>query len=121
MSTVQDTHRQTLRTDIPSMAQFLQQSLGQRLVAYACGIKDPKAVGRYARSQGGTPRDQTTRRIRELYLVAQILVRSETPDTIRGWMIGWNPQLDEAPVELLHRDDPRPVIRAAEQFVAESS
>lgn len=106
------------------MALFLQQVLGQRLVAYACGIKDPKAIGRYAKetSAGGQkPHDRTRKRLHDLYLVTQILVRSETPETIRGWMIGWNPQLDQAPIELLHAEDPGPVIRAAEQFVAESS
>lgn len=94
----------------------LQETLGQKLTAFAVGIKDPKAIGKYA--TGRQPRADTEARLRDLYRVTRLLLSEETPSTVRAWMIGANPQLnDEAPIEALHERCTAPVMRAAEAFV----
>jgi hypothetical protein len=102
-----------MRTDIASIAARLQEVLGQRIVAYAVGVKDPRSVGRYARGDQ-KPHEETDQRLRQLHAIAQMLLTRETPETVRAWMLGANPLLeDRAPVELLHADDHPPVERTA--------
>jgi hypothetical protein len=56
--------------------------------------------------------------MRDVYCVVQLLLTCETPGTVRAWLIGTNPQLnDEAPVEVLHHDQPGRALRAAKAFV----
>lgn len=106
-------HREAMRADIPSIAGRLQDMLGQRITAYAIGIKDPRAVGQYARDLQ-QPREETKQRLRNLYEITQVLVSRETPETVRAWMVGAHPLLENrAPVELLHADNHPPVERTA--------
>lgn len=87
--------------------------LGQRITAYAVGIRDPRSIGRYARSEQA-PRSETAQRLRHLFEITQVLLARETPETVRAWMVGSHPLLDDrAPVELLHEDDHPPVDRTA--------
>ena len=117
MSIVDQIHRTALREDIANVAQALQETVGQRLVAYAVGVRNPKLVGRWARGEH-VPRGVNDRRLRELFRVVMLLVEAgETAATVRAWLIGANPQLeDRAPIEVLHEGDPAPVLRAAESF-----
>jgi len=118
MTTVEQIHRQATREKIDVVCQVLQESLGQRLAAYGAEIKDPKQIGRYAKGADRRPNATTEGRLREVYKVVQLLLTAETPETVRAWMIGSNPQLnDEAPIEVLHRNQPGRAIRAAESFV----
>ena len=111
-------HRDAMRTDIASIAERLQDVLGQRLTAYAVGVRDPKSIGRYAKGphaeSGQKPRDDTDYRLRQLYQIVQMLVAQETSETVRAWFLGANPLLeDRSPIELLHEDDSFPVERTA--------
>lgn len=116
MTTAEQVHRLAVAQDPSTIAQSLQETLGQRLTAYAIGIRDPKAIGKYA--QGRHPRTDTEARLRNLFQVVRLLLDRESAATVRAWMIGANPQLDdEAPIELLHQGRPQAVLRAAEAFV----
>jgi hypothetical protein len=116
MTTLEQVHRLAISQDVATLAQSLQETLGQRLVAYAVGIRDPKAIGKYAR--GRAPRADTEARLRDLFQVTRLLLGRESAATARAWMIGANPQLeDQAPIELLHNRQLGPVLRAAEAFV----
>jgi len=113
MTGVEQARRDATRLPIDSIAQKLQETLGQRLTAFAVASSDPKAIGRYATGRQ-KPRDDTTARLRDLYVVTQILLARETAETVRAWMIGSNPLLeDRAPIELLHEDAGSSVRRAA--------
>lgn len=116
MSTMERAHAQAMRVELATVAQFLQETLGQRIVAVVAGLKDPKTIGRYAR--GEEPRsDEVERRLRALYQVAQILLERETDRTVRAWMMGANPQLDdESPLERMHVGDFKSVFDAARAF-----
>lgn len=116
MTTMEQVHRLAVSEEIAVVAQSLQETLGQKLTAFAVGIKDPKAIGKYA--TGRRPRADTEARLRDLYRVTRLLLSEETPSTVRAWMIGANPQLnDEAPIAALHERRTAPVMRAAEAFV----
>ena len=113
---LEQAHRHAIRQEVRKIAQVLQETLGQKLTAYAVGVKDPKAIGRYAK---GTqePREGTERRLRDVYQIVKLLSGVEAPATIRAWMIGMNPQLgDEAPIESLHQADNASVLHAADNF-----
>lgn len=116
--TVRETaHREAMRADISTVAERLQEVLGQQIAAYAVGVKDPRSIGKYGRGEV-KPKAPVANRLRHLYAVTQILMTRETAETVRAWMVGANPLLEErAPVELLHAAEHEPVKRAA---VAES-
>lgn len=115
-TTIEQVHRLAVSEEIATVAQSLQETLGQRLVAFAVGIKDPKAIGKYA--TGRHPRADTEARLRDLYRITRLLLSEETPATTRAWMIGANPQLEDvAPIEALHERRTAAVMRAAEAFV----
>lgn len=110
------THRLATKQDIHTVARLLQETLGQRLTAYCVGVSQPKQVGSWA--SGQTPREDAERRLRHLYEVVATLQPKESDATIRAWLLGANPQLnDEAPADGLHEQDAKAVIRAARAFV----
>ena len=109
-------YQESVREEPARIAQFLQETLGQKLTAYAVGVRDPRAIGHYTR--GREPHDDTLVRLRDLFEITRLLVAHESPATVRAWMIGSNPQLgDYAPIELLHDDDVEPVFTAADAFL----
>jgi hypothetical protein len=139
MNMRQQAHDEAMRLPVGSIANKLQDTLGQQITAYAIGLKDPRTIGKYARGEVKRPAETTTARLRHLYVITQILLTRETPETIRAWMIGANPLLeDRPPVVLLHEENDetvegaaqiaagspvvatcgyRPVVEAAEAFV----
>ncbi len=128
-------HREATRLPVAKVAEKLQNVLGQQLTAFAIGVRDPRTIGKYARGATRKPSAPTERRLRELYEIVQVLLMRETAETVRAWLIGSHPLLDDkAPIELLHQEvfEPvrrtagadgapmaafPPVIRAAEDFV----
>lgn len=112
-------HRAGMRASVATMASELQNVLGQRLVAYACDVRSPRLVGRWARDDAGLHQN-TEARLRALYRTYLILHEAdESPSTVRAWFIGSNPDLgDQAPIEVLHAGDREAaVLEAAEAFV----
>jgi hypothetical protein len=110
--TIDEAYRASVTSSIPQIAEDLQTTLGQRLTAYAVGVRDPKAVGKYARA-AIEPREETAQRLRDLFRIVRLL-DEERPETIRAWLIGSNPLLaDKAPIEVLHEENTHPVNRAA--------
>ena len=100
------------------IASELQDALGQKLVAYATGVRSPKLVGRWA--TGTNPRDEAEKRLRELYRVYYMLHQHEHGDgTIRAFLAGSNPDLqDQAPIEVIREGHGVDAFRAAEAFIA---
>jgi hypothetical protein len=114
MNVREQAHRDATRLTLPAIAGKLEQTLGQQITAYAVGVKDPRAIGKYSRGQKPKT-DETARRLRDLYALTQVLLSRETAETVRAWMIGAHPLLeDRAPVELLHEENTAPVARTAD-------
>lgn len=104
MTIREQAHRQSVVLGIDAVAAKLEQTLGQQLTAYAVGLKDPRAIGKYARGNPASSGPES--RLRDLYVIVQVLLASETAETIRAWMIGAHPNLeDQAPVQLLHEEN----------------
>jgi hypothetical protein len=119
MTLVEQIHRTSLRQPAATIAASLQETVGQRLVAFGVGVRNPKLVGRWARGEHA-PRQAHERALRELFQIVSLLVESgETAGTVRAWLIGSNPQLeDAAPIEVFHEGAIERVKRAAEAFVS---
>jgi hypothetical protein len=115
---VEEIHRVSARTSVSDIAGELQDILGQRQVAFAVQIKSAKEVGRWAADES-KPRDETDARLRRLFRVIEVLRQGgEGQDTIRAWMLGSNPSLqEESPIEAFHDDRWVQVLRAAETFI----
>ncbi len=115
---VEEVHRVSARTPVSDIASELQQILGQRQVAFAVQIKSSKEVGRWAADES-KPRDETDARLRRLFRVIEVLRQGgEEPHTIRAWMLGSNPSLEEdSPIEAFQGDRWVEVLRAAESFI----
>jgi len=108
-------HREAMQLPLSAIAEKLQEILGQQITAYAVGVQDPRAIGKYARGEVKKPRGGVDNRLRHLYVITQILTTRDTAETIRAWMLGANPLLeDQAPVELLHEENHKPVTRTAQ-------
>ena len=110
-------HRQATLAPVDEIARELQDELGQRLVAYAAGIRSPKLVGRWA-VRAHAPATEAEQRLRALYRTTLILGAAYGPETKRAWLTGSNPDLnDQAPIDLLRDGQTVPVFNAANVFV----
>jgi hypothetical protein len=115
VTTEQATHAQSVRTPIPQVAAYLQETLGQRLTATIAGISDAKAVGQWARDKRA-PGPEVQQRLRHAYRIAAMLLEVEDAETVRAWFRGINPDLgDEAPARALG-ERPVEVLQAARDF-----
>jgi hypothetical protein len=99
------------------MATYLQEMLGQKLTAVVVDIKDPKEVGRWARGVHA-PRPETERHLRSAFQIAMLLAQVESPETVRAWFMGMNPQLDDRAPALMVVKEPASVMQAARAFLA---
>lgn len=117
-SPAEDAHRKAVAASIADVAGYLQETLGQKLVAYIAGVADPKAVGRWAADERH-PRAESETRLRGAYLIFQLLLTEEAPQTVRAWFMGINPQLaDESPAAAIREGRVQDVWIAAKAFLA---
>jgi hypothetical protein len=113
-----EAHRTTVESSVADIAAYLQDALGQKLVAYMADVQDPKTVGRWAK--GRLPQDSGTEtKLRGAFQVFQLLLTEESPHTVRAWFVGLNPQLDdESPATAISEGRIRDVLVAAKAFLA---
>ncbi len=113
-----DSHRAAVASSIADVAAFLQDALGQKLVAFMVEIEDPKTVGRWA-SGKRLPKDlDVERRLRDAHQIFRLLLTEESSGTARAWFVGLNPQLgDESPATAIREGRTRDVLVAARAFV----
>jgi len=106
-----------MKFELPDIVQFLQETLGQKLVAHIADV-DPKTVGRWA-SGDSSPRPPAEQRLRLAFQVFHLLQEEESPHTIRAWFIGLNPQLDDvAPATAIRDGHLRDALIAARAYIA---
>ncbi|MBI4236575.1 MAG: XRE family transcriptional regulator [Chloroflexi bacterium] len=113
----QAVHGLATRMAVSALVRSLQEMLGQRLVAVIAGVSDVKAVGKWARGER-TPHPEAERRLRDAFQVVQLLLRAESAETIRAWLLGMNPDLDDQSPALVLAERPNEVLQAARAFVA---
>lgn len=113
-----EAHERAVSFDIKDVARYLQEALGQKLVAYMADVSDNKRVGRW--SQGDqAPRIEAELRLRAAFQIFHLLLSEENSHVIRAWFIGMNPQLDDdSPVQAIHDGRLKEALAAARAFVA---
>lgn len=117
-SASQEAHRKSVESTIQDVVGYMQEVLGQKLVAYIAGVSDSRTVARWAAGER-TPRAEHEQRVRCAYQIFQLLLAEEAPHTVRAWFLGLNPQLDdESPAESIRKDMFREVLVAAKAFLA---
>jgi len=102
---------------MPTIVGSLQDVLGQRLVAIIAGVSDAKAVSKWARG-GRSPHPETDQRLRNAYQIVHLLLERESPETVRAWFVGMNPDLDDQAPAMVLGKDPMGVLQAARTFLA---
>lgn len=111
-------HQKAVTFEVKDIARYLQEALGQRLVAYMAGVEDPKRVGRWAQGDQA-PRGEAERRLRAAFQIFHLLVASDSEHVARAWFIGMNPQLEDAsPAEVIRDGRLKDALAAARAFVA---
>lgn len=114
-----DAHRTTVESSVADIAAFLQDALGQKLVAFMVGVDDPKTIGRWASAKSAPQDPEVERRLRDAYQIFRLLLAKESPYTVRAWFVGLNPQLDdEPPASAIREGRTRETLIAAKAFLA---
>jgi hypothetical protein len=113
---------QTIRAEasrlaLTSVVSSLMEQLGDALTGVIADVSDAAEVHAWAEGSR-VPDALTERRLRDAFLVTQIMLQAESPETVRAWFVGMNPTLgDEAPA-LVIAEDPKAVVEAAYTFLA---
>lgn len=114
-----DAHRATVESSVADIAAFLQDALGQKLVAFMVGVDDPKTIGRWAGEKSAPQDPEVERRLRDAFQIFRLLLAKESPYTVRAWFVGLNPQLDdESPATAIRDGRTRETLIAAKAFLA---
>lgn len=111
-------HRQAMTAPLTEIARHLQEILSRRLTAYIAGVQDGKTVSRWASGEVTEIRNhETEQRLRVAYEISTLLLTRDSPQTVKAWFIGLNPQLDDrSPAEVLHEGCVKDALRAARAF-----
>ena len=113
-------HRQAVNASVKEIAGRLQELLTRRLTAYIAGVDSGKTVARWATGQVTEIRNQETELLlRTAYEIALLLLGQDSPQTVRAWFIGLNPQLgDVSPAQAIHDGQLKEALSAARAFIA---
>lgn len=120
MSTATEHHRKAIQADLKTMASTLVDVMGRALVAGMVGIRNPKTISRWVSGEVTSVRDRySEERLIAAYQVVAFLQEYFGNDTIRAFMLGMAPELDdEAPAIALRDGDFKGAMGAARNFVA---
>lgn len=112
-------NRRAVAKPIAKVVTALQECLGQELTAIIAGVRDVKAVGRWARGEH-RPQPKAETALRDAYQIVQVLLAHEEEETVRAWMRGMNHLLDNRPPALVIREAPEQVAAAADALIEHS-
>jgi hypothetical protein len=116
-SLAEKVHRDATFSSIADAAEFLQDLLSRRFVAYVVGV-DAKTVSRWANREVERVRQESERRLRTAFEIALLLTVFDSPPVIRAWFIGLNPQLgDVTPADAIREGQLPEALAAARAFV----
>ena len=120
MSTAVKMHHKAINTDLETMASTLVAVMGRAIIAGIVGIRNPKTISRWASGEVTSVRDRySEERLIATYQVVSLLMEAYGKDTIRSFMLGMNPVLnDESPAVALRDGDYKGAMNAARNFMA---
>jgi predicted exporter len=112
-------HSKAVQGSVSEIAKFLQEVLTRRLTAYAVGVKDAKTVTRWANGEITEIRDpEVEKRLRATYQIVDLLLKVDGAETVRGWFLGMNPELDDdAPIDAIREGRLKDALGAARAYV----
>ena len=94
---------------------YLESVLGSRLIALMVGIGDAEEVGTWGRGERH-PEIEVEQRLDAAFGITRLLREVESPQAVRGWFLGMNPELDDRALALILADEPELVAEAARTF-----
>jgi len=118
---IDQAHRASLVTPFSEIVRYLQDLLSRRLTAVIAGVKDGKTIARWAAGETADMRGpEKELRLRTAFQIAYMLLQSsDSPQTVKAWFMGLNPQLgDTSPAEAIREDRLQDALAAARAFVA---
>jgi hypothetical protein len=99
------------------MVAYLQDALGSRLAALLVGIDDASVLDDWTRGEVKLNPD-VDRRLRNAFKITALLLQEESPQAVRSWFLGMNPELDDRAPALVLAEEPDLVAEAAQSFFA---
>jgi hypothetical protein len=113
--TFQDERTTSNGQRIDHLAEWLEVTLGPRLVAYAVGVS-PSEICRFA--HGEAPASDVESRLRNLYTATWFIASTDGPGSAHDWLMEPNPTLaNRTPAELLRGGEtPAPAWFAADRI-----
>lgn len=119
---IANVHQQTTKASLKEMASTLNDVLGRAVTAYIVAVRTPKTITRWANGEVLAVRDRySEERLLAAYQVVRFMQEYEADSTIRNFMLGMNPGLeDEAPATALRNGDFADVLGVAKAFVTGS-
>ncbi len=113
-------HRQTVESSPADVARFLQDALGQKLVAYIANVSGPRTVAHWVAGDR-SPGPEAEARLRAAFYIFRLLGEAESSHVVRAWFAGMNPSLDEtAPATAIREGKMRDAVAAAKAFLADA-
>jgi hypothetical protein len=101
------------------MARFLQDALGQKLVAYIANVSGPRTVARWVTSER-KPSSGAEQRLGVAFYIFRLLSDVESSHVVRSWFAGLNPLLgDTAPATVIREGRFQDAIAAANAFASD--
>lgn len=101
------------------MARFLQDALGQKLVAYIANVSGPRTVARWVANERN-PGTNAEERLSVAFYIFRLLRDVESSHVVRAWFAGLNPLLDEtAPATVIREGRFQEAVAAAKAFVSD--
>jgi hypothetical protein len=111
-------HRQTVESTPADVARFLQDALGQKLVAYIAHVSGPRTVAHWV-AGSRSPSAAAEERLRAAFYVFRLLGEAESSHVVRAWFVGMNPALEEtAPATAIREGRLKDAVAAAKAFLA---
>lgn len=112
-------YQRTTRASLQDMASTLTRVLGRVLTAYIVGVRNPKTISRWSTGEVQHVRDRSSEeRLIAAYQIVDFLLEYEGEGTIRTFMMGMNPSLDDAaPADVLRNGNFDAVKKAANGLV----
>lgn len=120
MSSAIEAHRKAVNADLKTIASTLIEVLGRPITAGIVGIRNPKTISRWASGEVTSVRDRwSEERLLATYQVVDLILDEFGPETVRAFMLGMNPVLnDEAPAIALRDGDFKGAMDAARNLIA---
>lgn len=116
--TMGQAHRDAMSAPVSQIAGELQALLTRRMTAVLANVRDGKTIARWASGETTEIRVESEQRLRTAYEIMRLLLQYDSPQTVRAWFIGLNPELDDmSPIEAIHDGLLREARSAARAFV----